>query len=75
MVLGAAGGGWVRLGMGAFAALPSLCGLRGPLTMLLGLGILLDGLVCQVVLLRIDQKLLNGDYAFGIDAIQPYKER
>lgn len=49
--------------------------LRGPFTMRLGLGILSDGLVCQIVMLGIDQKLLNSDYAFGTDGIQQYRER
>lgn len=41
-----------------------------PFTMFLGLGIFLDGLVCQIVLLRIGPKLLNNNYAFGTHVIQ-----
>lgn len=47
----------------------SLC-CSGLFTMFLGLGSFLDGLVCQIVLLRIGQKLLNDNYSFGTHGIQ-----
>lgn len=55
---------------GCMHLVPPLSAAQRPLHMHPGLGILCDGQVCQIILLRIGQRLVKNDYAYGTGGIQ-----